>query len=138
MDSKTQDAKMETPAPTYASAAFETMQELLQAKDDTSRFVGLALLKSVLDNAGLAQDPERLRTCWEALSPKFLDRLLRAQRNENINRAEAQNMVDLAAAILHTFAVLLPDTSRQEKRLIGRAGPLVKALVGRLAVRISL
>jgi hypothetical protein len=114
------------------SATFGRMQELLKAKDDTSRFVGLALLKSVLDNGQLVQDPGPLRTLWESLSPKFLDRLLRAQQSDKVTKSEAQNMVDLAAAVLHTFAVLLPEDCRKESRLIGRTGPLVKALVERL------
>lgn len=132
--SNIQGAKVGTAGLTDASATFEKVQDLLQAKDDTSRFVGLALLKSVLDNGQLAQDPERLRTLWEALSPKFLDRLLRARRNEKINKAEAQNMVDLATAVLHTFTILLPEHSRQERRLIGRTGPLVRALLERSVI----
>lgn len=114
-----------------ASATFESMKGFLQAKDDTSRFVGLALLKSVLDNGQLAQDPEQLHALWEAISPKFLDRLLRARPNEKFGHAEAQNMVDLAVSVLHTFTILLPTVSRNETRLIGRTEPLVKALVQR-------
>jgi hypothetical protein len=129
-----QNTQTGTQSLTEVSATFEKMLELLQAKDDTSRFVGLALLKSVLDNGQLAQDPERLRILWEALSPKFLDRLLRTQRNEKVNKAEAQNMVDLASAVLHTFTILLPDYSRREKRLTERTEPLVKALVERPVV----
>ena len=110
---------------------FETMHNLLQAKDDTSRFVGLALLKSVLDNWQHTQNPERLQLLWEAVPPKFLDRLLRARRNEKINKEEAQNMVDLAAAVLHTFVILLPEASRQGKRIVGRMESLVKALLER-------
>jgi len=113
------------------SATFEKMQELLKAKDDTSRFVGLALLKSVLDNGQLVQDPARMLVLWEALSPKFLDRLLRAQQNEKVSKAEAKDMVDLAVAVLHTFIILLPETSLKEKRVFGRIGPLVKALLQR-------
>ena len=67
------------------SATFQKIQDLLKARDDTSRFVGLALLKTVLDNGQLLQDSERLRVLWESLSPKFLDRLLRAQQNEKVN-----------------------------------------------------
>lgn len=115
------------------TAPFEMIQDLLQAKADTSRFVGLALLKSVLDNGQFAQDPEQLRKLWEAIPPKFLDRLLRARGNEKTSKAEAQNMVDLAAAILHTFTILLTEDSRQERTLIGRTEPLVKALIERSA-----
>jgi len=114
---------------TDLSATFEKMQELLKAKDDTSRFVGLALLKSVLDNGQLVQDQARIHVLWEALSPKFLDRLLRAQQNAKINQMEAKDMVDLAVTVLHTFTILLPENSLKEKRIIGRLTPLVKALV---------
>jgi hypothetical protein len=117
------------------SATFEKMQELLKAKDDTSRFVGLALLKSVLDNGQPVQDPVRVHVLWEALSPKFFDRLLRAQQNEKISKTEAKDMVDLAVAVLHTFTILLPENSLKEKRVIGRINPLVKALVQRSASR---
>ncbi|KAH6668720.1 Neurochondrin-domain-containing protein [Halenospora varia] len=124
-----QTAPAEPSNLTDAAATFEKMQELLKTKNDTSRFVGLALLKSVLDNGQLAQDPIRLRILWEALSPKFLDRLLHAQENEKISKPESRNMVDLSVAILHTFTSLLPQDALKEKRLTGRIGPLVKALV---------
>ena len=114
-----------------SSATFQKMQDLLKAKDDTSRFVGLALLKTVLDNGELVQHPEQLRVLWEALSPNFLDRLLRAQRSEKASKAEAKDMVDLAVAVLHTFTILLPEDSRKEGRLTGRTEPLVNALVQR-------
>lgn len=133
---KAQSAEINIPGPMDMSPNLEKMQDLLQAKDDTSRFVGLAFLKAVLDNGQLGQDPEQLRTLWEAISPKFLDRLLRAQRNDKVDKADAQNMVDLAAAVLHTFTILLPETSRQNKRLVGRTGPLIKALVERLAIHM--
>lgn len=113
------------------AATFEKMQELLKAKDDTSRFVGLALLKTVLDNGQLLNDPQRLRVLWDSLSPKFLDRLLRAHQNEKVSKADSKDMVDLAVAVLHTFSILLPEESRKEKRLTGRTAPLVKALIQR-------
>jgi Neurochondrin len=113
------------------SSTLEKMKDLLKAKDDTSRFVGLALLKSVLDNGQLAQDSENLRLLWEAMSPKFLDRLLRAQQSEKVNKAESKDMVGLAVAVLHTFTILLPEVSRKQNRLIGRTSPLVKAVVQR-------
>jgi hypothetical protein len=113
------------------SATFEKMQDLLKARDDTSRFLGVALLKAVLDNGKLLQDTERLRILWESLSPKFLDRLLRAQQSEKVNEVEARNMVDLAVSVLHTFTILLPEDSKKKRRLTGRTAPLVKVLLKR-------
>jgi len=72
---------------------------------------------------------------WEALSPKFLDRLLRAHSNEKVDKSEAKDMVDLAVAVLHTFSILLPEESLKEKRLFGRTAPLLKALVERSVFR---
>lgn len=121
-----------------ASETYVKMQVLLKAKDDTSRFVGLALLKSVLDNnSQLAHDTEKIRTLWEALSPKFFDRLLRAHGNEKVNKSEAQDMVDLAVSVLHIFSIILPEESQKEKRLTGRTPPLVKALVERYSHFLS-
>jgi Neurochondrin len=129
--SRGNDAEKDPNAGLDPSATFQRIQDLLKARDDTSRFVGLALLKTVLDNGQLFQNSERLRVLWESLSPKFLDRLLRAQQNEKVNEAEARNMMDLAVAILHTFTIILPEDSRKEKRLTGRTAPLVKALLKR-------
>lgn len=116
------------PVLTNPLATFDKLQDLLQTKNDTSRFVGLALLKSVLDNGQLVDDPARLHILWESLSPKFLDRLLRANENQKISKTESKDMVDLAVAILHTFTKLLPGSDLKEKRLIARIGPLVKSL----------
>jgi hypothetical protein len=128
-------AGMEPQSGLDPSSTLQKMKDLLQARDDTSRFVGLALLKSVLDNGKLAQDPENLMVLWEAISPKFLDRLLRAPQSEKINKAESKDMVDLAVAVLHTFTVLLPEDSRKQKRLTGRIDSLVKAIVPRCVLR---
>jgi hypothetical protein len=125
------EATMEPKSGLDPASTMEKMIDLLRAKDDTSRFVGLALLKSVLDNGQLAHDSENLRLLWEAMSPKFLDRLLRAQQSEKVDNTESKNMVDLAVAVLHTFTILLSEESRKEKRLTGRTGPLVKAVVQR-------
>ncbi|KAA8563736.1 hypothetical protein EYC84_011755 [Monilinia fructicola] len=115
---------------TSPGATFEKMKDLLKAKDDTSRFVGLALLKSVLDNEQqLVKNTERLEKLWECISPKFLDRLLRAQLGGKVDKAQARDMVDLAVAVLHTFSILLPENIRREPKLTGRTGPMVKALV---------
>lgn len=128
---KVPSARSEPSGVMDITAAVEKMKELLKAKDDTSRFVGLALLKTLLDNGQLVQDTERVRILWEALSPKFLDRLLRAHQNEKLSKSEAQDMVDLATTVLHTFSIILPEDTRKEKRLVGRTPALIKALVKR-------
>ena len=62
-----------------AAQGLEQILVLLKAKDDTSRFVGLALLKSVLDNReDLRKDSNIVKSCWSAVPANFLDRLLRA------------------------------------------------------------
>ncbi|KAI9733772.1 MAG: hypothetical protein M1818_007186 [Claussenomyces sp. TS43310] len=112
------------------AAAFRQMKTLLSAKDDTSRFVGLALLKAVLDNqSGLMQDENQLKTLWSAISPRFLDRLLRSGKNQNVSKAEAKDMVDIAVGVLYTFTILLPVQERKSKRLVGRINALVDALI---------
>lgn len=128
---KTENMSTEATGLTDPATTFEKLKELLKTKNDTSRFVGLALLKSVLDNGQLVQDPDRMHILWETLSPKFLDRLLRAQENDKVSKAEAKDMVDLAVAILHTFANLLPENDLKERRLTARVGPLTKTLVQR-------
>lgn len=114
------------------AAGLAHMQDLLKAKDDTSRFVGLALLKSVLDNQpGLREDVGQVTALWESISPKFLDRLLRAGKNQKVNKAEADDMVDIAVAVLHTFTTLLPSAACEDKRVVGRIPYLVNALLNR-------
>ncbi|PQE21609.1 Duf1941 family protein [Rutstroemia sp. NJR-2017a WRK4] len=128
-----QNAGLSTSSPAGlidANATFQKMKDLLMAKDDTSRFVGLALLKSVLDNEQqFVKNSKLLQSLWESISPKFLDRLLRAQVNGKVEKSQAKDMVDLAVAVLHTFSILLPDSSRKDPRLIERTEPLIKALL---------
>ena len=82
---------------------------LLQANDDTARFVGLALLKSMLDNhAELRDSKETITRCWKAIPASFLDRLLMARPSEKRSKEDAQNMIGLVVAIVHTFLTLLP------------------------------
>ena len=104
---------------------------LLQTKNDTSRFVGLALLKSLLDNQiSLRDDGKIITECWTAISASFLDRLLRARAKatEGKSKDEARDMVELAVAVIHTFAMLLPNQS--DGKLLGRAKGLIAVLVG--------
>jgi hypothetical protein len=129
------DGSTGNSATTDPAAALEHMRGLLSAKDDTSRFVGLALLKSVLDNQPLLrEDFGQVTTLWEAISPKFLDRLLRADQNQKVTKEEARYMVDIAVAVLHTFSILLPAEFRDTSRVVGRLPALVNALINRYVV----
>lgn len=55
---------------------------LLSRSDDTSRFVGLAMMLSI---ASHIQDPsDILGRCMETLNPIFLDRLLNAGQHNSV------------------------------------------------------
>lgn len=109
-------------------AILEKIKLLFQTKDDTSRFAGFAILKTVLENEKVIKDSDRIRVLWETIPPKFLDRLLRAQLNENISKQDANSMNDIAISVLHVFVNLLPDNSMIEQRLVARVPSLVIAL----------
>jgi hypothetical protein len=107
----------------------DQLKELLRTKNDTSRFVGLTILKNVLDQkAQLREDAAQIYALWQSISPKFLDKLLRAHETEKITRDEAQNMVSIATAVLHTFVTLLPDDAKEEESMVGRVEGLANAL----------
>ncbi|KAK2050493.1 DUF1941-domain-containing protein [Colletotrichum somersetense] len=126
-------ALLQAPDPTQATqqiASLDQIQSMLTAKDDTSRFVGLALLKTLLDNSEeLRNDASTIASLWESISPKFLDRLVRTGSAAQSTQKDAKNMVDLAVSVIHTFALLLPDQSKRDKRLVGRLPLLVSSLL---------
>ncbi|KAI9731584.1 MAG: hypothetical protein M1834_004705 [Cirrosporium novae-zelandiae] len=106
--------------------------KLLQTKDDTSRFVGLALMRSILDTRQeLQHDQETILRCWEAIPAKFLSRLLKAKENDKKSKEEASSMVELAVAILHAFIVLLPSERKEDEKFLGRIQGLMAVLVRR-------
>ncbi|RYO81249.1 hypothetical protein DL766_000265 [Monosporascus sp. MC13-8B] len=110
--------------------SIEKVQQYLKAKDDTSRFVGLALLKSVLDNSpALQSDEETITSLWNSISPKFLDRLLRTGSRAGPDQKNSKDMLDLPVAVLHTFTVLLPDEAKQGARLLNRIPRLTSAVL---------
>lgn len=108
------------------------IQELLKTKNDTSRFVGLALLKSVLDNsAQLRQDEAAITILWNSVPPKFLDRLLRSGSRQSTSSGDAKDMIDIAVAVLHTFSLLLPEEAKRDTSLISRIPSLVSVILHR-------
>ncbi|KAM0303600.1 hypothetical protein HYE67_003676 [Fusarium culmorum] len=121
---------MDKTTPTAASqpADINKILSLLKAKDDTQRFVGLALLKSVLDGSEqLRQDEQTVQSLWSSLSPKFLDRLLRTGSNPSTKNSK--EMLDLVVSVLHIFAILLPDQATSDVKFINRIPLLVNAVL---------
>ncbi|OIW33509.1 DUF1941-domain-containing protein [Coniochaeta ligniaria NRRL 30616] len=109
--------------------SLQKIQDLLKTKDDTARFVGLAMLKSALDNSpALRQDEQAIVALWGSISPKFLDRLLRTGSGETPSQKEGKEMLDLAVSVIHTFAVLLPDHEKAGPRFHDRIPRLVACL----------
>lgn len=106
------------------------IQSLLKAKDDTQRFVGLALLKSLLDSSEqLRQDEQTVQGLWSSLSPKFLDRLLRTGSKPSTQNSK--EMLDLAISVLYIFSILLPDQAKSDAKFIDRIPLLVNAVLYR-------
>lgn len=118
------------------SASIQQVRDLLRAKDDTSRFVALALLKSLLDNSvEFREDKETISALWDCISPKFLDRLLKSggagRDGKGSQKRDGQDLLDLAVTVLHTFTALLPDQVKREMRLLGRIPTLTASVLHR-------
>lgn len=111
------------------TGSLEQIRAFLQAKDDTSRFVGLALLKAILDNDKVTLGSVELISLFEAIPSRFLDRLLRPQASQKLEKVEAQRMVDLAVSVLHKFSIILPEDCCKRVGFTDRIEPLVKALL---------
>ncbi|XWW93512.1 hypothetical protein V2A60_001445 [Cordyceps javanica] len=102
------------------------LKALLSSKDDTQRFVGLALLKSLLDNTPeIRNDEATVRDLWSHISPKFLDRLLRT--GSNLSNGNAKDMLDIGVSILYTFSILLPAADTATASFTARIPTLVAA-----------
>ncbi|KAK4169345.1 Neurochondrin-domain-containing protein [Cladorrhinum sp. PSN259] len=118
------------PSPGEQAASIQKIQTLLSSKDDTSRFVGLALLKSVLDNTPeVRTNEDAITTLWGSISHKFLDRLIRTGSKQQSSKEDSNNMLDLAVSVLHTFAALLPESPRNESKMVNRIPQLVACLL---------
>ena len=108
---------------------------LLKEPDDTSRFVGLAMLKSILDNdEALQKNTQVIERCWAAIPGKFLDRLLASAESGKKSEEESDNLIGLAVSVLHVFHTLLPGFDREEdvgkgiEKFYGRIPSLLRAL----------
>ncbi|KAG5948324.1 hypothetical protein E4U59_000052 [Claviceps monticola] len=124
-----QPAKASDDHPMNQDAAtIAKIKSLLQAKDDTQRFVGLALLKSVLDNTPeLRADEATIKQLWASVSPRFLDRLIATGSQPSGNNV--REMLGLAVSVIYTFAALVPEAMRAEEEFTDRIPGLVKAVL---------
>ncbi|KAI0442197.1 Neurochondrin-domain-containing protein [Xylaria telfairii] len=98
----------------------QKIHQLLAAKDDTSRFVGLLLLKTTLDNHAFDLQHEQVSALWNSISPRFLDRLIRTgcrpvSGPASEQRKQSGDMLDVAVAVIYTFTKLLNDCAAEEK-----------------------
>lgn len=110
----------------------ETALDLLKKPDDTSRLVGLALLKPVLEqelSQGNSEDEGQkdalILRCWRAIPAKFLDGLLKARASDKTPKEEASNMIGLAVAVMHAFMRLM-GSHQTDAKFVGRV-PLLMA-----------
>jgi hypothetical protein len=101
---------------------------LLNAKDDTSRFVALSLLRSWLDTQDITRHPAAISACWKAIPKTFLSRLLKTRSSDTINEDDARNMNHLAVAIIYTFTNLLPSDEVDSNDFVALCDPLINAL----------
>lgn len=100
----------------------EAALTLLGNNNDTSRIVGLALLKPVLEqelsHENTMDEGERfslIQRCWDAIPHKFLDRLLNTRANDKRTKEEAHGMFGLAVAVMYAIMTLLeyPHTDKK-------------------------
>lgn len=111
-------------------ASVQRIKLCLAAKDDTTRFVGFALIKSVLDHSpALLNDQDTIKELWDAIPVKFIDRLLRT--GSNPSSENGKQMLDLAVSVIHTFLALLSEETRCQPSLIERIPLLVPSLLHR-------
>lgn len=133
MDTDPGDSSQKSPDYSQSSpdaAGVAKIKSLLEAKDDTQRFVGLALLKSVLDNTPeLRQDATSIQDLWASVSPSFLDRLMKT--GSQPSGKDVKEMLDLAVSVIHTFAALVPEPLKAERKFTGRIPGLVRAVLYR-------
>ncbi|KAI3336654.1 DUF1941-domain-containing protein [Xylariaceae sp. AK1471] len=111
------------------SPEIQKVHQLLAAKDDTSRFVGLLLLKTTLDNHASDLQHEQIAALWDSISPRFLDRLIHTgSRPASEQRKQSGDTLDVAVAVIYTFTKLLNDCALKES-FYARIPNLVNAIL---------
>ncbi|KAI1813907.1 DUF1941-domain-containing protein [Poronia punctata] len=116
-------------SPTADSQEVQKIHTLLAAKDDTSRFVGLLLLKTTLDKHASELQHGQVKGLWDSISPRFLDRLIRTgSRPASEQQKQSGDMLAVAVAVLYTFTKLLNNCALDE-RFYGRIPNLANAVL---------
>lgn len=115
--------------PSTMRVSLEQVLSYLKKKDDTSRFLGLTLLRPLVDNETFRSNPDSISECWTALSTSYLRRLLRAEQNEQRSQAESRLLVDLAVGVLHAFSQLLPQEALESDKMISMSEGLIHSLI---------
>ncbi|KAL8796331.1 MAG: hypothetical protein Q9195_001238 [Heterodermia aff. obscurata] len=111
-----------------STRSLDSVLALFEAGDDTSNFVAISLLRSILDDRKeLREDRETLAKCWNTIPTMLLIRLLKSKPNKKRTEEEAQSMVGLAVAIIHVFFNLLPPEVI-ENQLRDRTDDLIAAV----------
>ena len=114
-----------------STKSLDSVLALFEAGDDTSNFVAISFLRSILDDRKeLREDRETVVKCWNAIPTKFLIRLLRSRPSKKRTEEEAQSLVGLAVAIIHVFVNLLPRGVIDDQ-VRDRADDLVAAVPSR-------
>lgn len=125
------ETKIQGNANESVSKELDRALAMLKKNDNTSRFVGLALLKPVLERKLSHQTTAQsggaralAQRCWSAIPVKFLDGLLNARPTEQRSKKEAENMTALAVAVMHTFMRLL-ESPHEDGKFTGRIPTLL-------------
>ena len=133
-ESPVPDAPSQASTNERAEKELEVALAMLKKKDDTSRFVGLALLKPVLEQKLSDQDTADsgdkraiVQRSWDAIPAKFLDGLLKAKRSDKKTMEETKEMMALAVSVMHAFMTLL-ESPHEDEKFIDRI-PLLMAVV---------
>jgi hypothetical protein len=114
------------PAPDPKAALEQTLR-LLKARDDTSKFVGLSLLQSLLDaNEDLRTNTIVISECWDSIPNKFLTRLMTSRPTKKANADDTKVLVQLSVSVVHLFANLLPQGEVAKEKMTVLASPLVQ------------
>src|ERR1700761_52225 len=96
---------------------FGQVPSLLATKQDTSQFVALTILRSILESREDVRQNERaIQKIWSAIPKKFLVRLLKSAPSEKVTAELAKDLAHLAVGVIHTFlCLLIPNLDQLSK-----------------------